>query len=210
MLSLPLLVGALLVAGSASAITTYYDVTGSFMSMVNQVCNPCTVPVTGYFVLDDDLGGNVTLTNMNLAHIPYEVASPFAGLSVILDRDSISVSGTAAGLGTTVGGNTVFGPALLAQIGTATCTPLGFPCIFAGLPTGVSPLTPGVSVNLGSWAFDLLGNLTSAPIIYTNNPGQAVETLNLFGTPVPVPEPGTAVLMMAGLVGIAMRRRAGL
>jgi hypothetical protein len=211
--SLPLALGVLLSAGSAAAIPTYYDVTGSTMSMVNQACNPCTVPVTGYVVLDDDGLGNVTLTTVALSHNPYEVAIP-SFVSVIIDRDAIGLGlGVAPGTGTTVGGNVLFGSTQLYQYGTTTCTTGAFPCSITGLPEGASPLTIGNTgpVALGTWAFDLLGNLTSASFVYTDlssSPNPAVETLNLVGTPVPVPEPGTAALLVAGLVGMALRRRA--
>ncbi len=198
---LSLLIGALLIAGPASAVTTTYDMTGSTMVMTNQVCLPCTVAVTGSLTLDDDRLGNVTITSMNLAHDPYQVASPSV-VSVILDRDSITLgAGPLAGTGTTVGGAALFRVTTLAQTGTVTCTGS---CSFLGLPVGVTTLTPSVFAALGTWAFDLLGNLTAGPILYT--PGAASETLNLVGTP--VPEPGTALFMAAGLVGMAVRRRA--
>ena len=210
--SLPLALGALLLAGSASALSTTYDVAGSTMNMVNAGgCNPCTVPVTGSITIDDDGLGNITLTTVSISHVGYEVGSP-GFLSVVIDRDAIGLGlGVATGTGTTVGGNVAFGSTTLYQYGTTTCTPGFVPCAIVPLPNGVSPLEIGVGpLALGNWAFDLLGNLTSASIIYTNNagPNPATETLSLVGSPVPVPEPGTAALLVAGLVGMALRRRA--
>ncbi len=208
--SLPLVVGALLLAGPAWAISTVYDMTGSSMVMVNSggLCTaltPCIAPVTGFLSLDDDGVGNVTLTSMSLSHGPYEVGSPPA-LSVILDRVSITPTAADLGSGTTVNGVTTFGSTTLWQTGTVTCAGV---CSFAGLPVGVTPLANAVPVNLGAWSFDLLGNLSFASIVYTSN-ALATETLNLTGTPTTVPEPGTAMLLVAGLVGMALRRRAGL
>ena len=76
--SLPLALGALLLAGPASALSSTYDVAGSTMSMVNQVCNPCVAAVTGTITLEDDGLGNVTLTDVSLAHASKSV---FAGTS---------------------------------------------------------------------------------------------------------------------------------
>jgi hypothetical protein len=161
--SLPLALGALLLAGSASAISTTYDVAGSTMSMVNQICAPCTVPVTGSITIDDDGLGNITLTTVALSHGPYEVGFP-SFVSVVLDRDAIGLGlGVATGTGTTVGGNVAFGSTTFYQYGTSTCTAGALPCVITGLPDGPSPLVIGVGpVALGNWAFDLLGNLTSA------------------------------------------------
>ena len=43
-------------------------------------------------------------------------------------------------------------------------------------------------------------------MIYTNE-SDAVETLNLIGSPTVVPEPGSALRVAGGLVGMALRRR---
>ena len=202
---LPLALGALLLAGSASALPVTFNVAGSTMSMVNQVCNPCVVPVTGTITIDDDGLGNVTLTDVSLAHAPYEVGLA-AFVSVIIDRDSISLgAGPVVGSGSTAGGIVSFGSTTFDQVGTTTCTAGAFPCSITGLPDGSTPLlSPVGPLALGNWAFDLLGNLNSASIVYTNQGGTnpAVETLHL------VPEPGTAALLVAGLVGMALRRRA--
>jgi hypothetical protein len=203
--------GALLFAGSASALSITYDMTGSSMAMVNSAgCAPCTVAVTGTLTLDDDLGGNILLTDLSLAHGPYEVALGPGVLSVVIERTSIGLgAGSVPGTGTTVSGNVLYGTTTLAQTGTVTCTPGLFSCALAGLPAGVTPLTstlPGI--DLDTWSFDAFGDLLGS-ILYTNDLASgATETLNLVGSPTVIPEPGTMLLVGAGLVGIALRRRA--
>jgi hypothetical protein len=198
-----------LLASSAMALPVLYDMTGSTMSIVNAGgCNPCTVAVTGTLILDDDGLGNVLLRNFNLAHDGYQVANP-ALVSVIIDRDLIQTNVVSVlGSGTTVSGNAVMGTTGIQQVGTTTCTAGLFPCVVAGLPDGVSPLASPIGpIDLGTWAFDAFSNFTSGGIVYTAN-AQATETLTLVGTQV-IPEPGTMLLVAAGVVGLALRRRAG-
>jgi hypothetical protein len=204
--------GGLCLAGSASAIsTTYSMVAGSRMSMTNQICTPCIVPVTGSVTLDDNGAGGVSLTSVNLAHDPYQVALP-AFVSVILDRDSITLaSGSVAGTGSTLT-SVLFGATSLANVGTISCVSgivtcaslLGIP----GLPDGTYPLPSPVAVNLGTWTFDGLGGL-SASFVYTALSGAnpSTETLFLFGSTTPVPEPATGLLVAAGSIALAQRRR---
>lgn len=199
--------GVVLLAGSASALTIVYDMTGSTMSMVNQACAPCTVAVTGTITLEDDEGGNILLTDVDLSHGPYEVAIP-AFVSVVLERTFIS-AGLVAGTGSTLSSSVLFGAETLYQEGTTTCTPGSFPCAITGLPTGVSPLGLGASVILGSWAFDAFRDLTGASFVYASTLDPTTETLNLVGSATIVPEPGTMLLVAAGLAGLALRRRAG-
>ena len=205
---------ALLMAGPMSALSLQYDMTGSSMEMVNVAaggsCNPCTVPVTGSLVLNDDEAGNVVLAFMDLAHVGYEVGIPNI-LSVVVERPSITLaSGGVAGLGSTLS-SVSFGSTDIAQTGASTCTPgvLNTPCQAAGFPafSGVFPHdSPLLGIALGAWNFDALRDLTSASILYTNESG-AVETLNLVGTSSIIPEPGTALLVSGGLIGLALRRR---
>ena len=55
--------GVLLLAGAAAALpTTYTMTTAARMSITNQACAPCTVPVTGTVTVDDDGAGGVSLT----------------------------------------------------------------------------------------------------------------------------------------------------
>ena len=203
MLSLAVCGAFVLVAGSASALTTY-KMAGSLMSITNAGgCAPCTVPVNGKISLDDDGLGNVTLTNVNLSHQAYQVGAP-ALLSVLIDRDSITLAaGPVAGTGATISSVVSFPATQFAQVGTTTCTAVLFPCAFVPLPDGQSPLTSPIPITLGNWTFDGLGNFT-ASITYTPNPN-GNEILTLTGTP--VPEPGSIVLVAAGLVGLAIRRR---
>jgi hypothetical protein len=202
--------GALLLgAGSASALSTAYIATGSVMAQDNTVAGgactfaTCNVAVTGSLALDDDGLGNVTLTGLALAHNGYEVG-PAGLISVVIDRDLITLGGgPVLGAGSTISSVVAFPATMFAQVGTTTCTPIIFPCVAAGLPNGISPLTSPIPIDLGNWNFDAFGSFT-ATIVYTNQNG-AIEQLTLNG--VPVPEPGTALLMAVGLVGVAIRRR---
>ncbi len=208
----PLLAGVLLLAGSASALTIQYNMTGSTMEQDNTgaggSCSPCVVPVTGGLILTDDELGNVTITNMMMAHGPYEVGTPGI-VSVVIERTHITLgSGPIAGTGSTLSSNALFGTTTIAQQGSITCTPIIVSCALAGLPAGTSPLVAGLpGIDIGTFIFDGLSNL-SASIVYTDQSG-AIETLNLVGTAsVFVPEPGTVLLMAGGLMGLALRRRA--
>jgi len=205
--SLPLLaVGALFLAGSASALpTTYYMTSGSQMSMTNLACTPCTVPVTGSVTLDDDGAGHVALTQVSLAHDPYQVGLP-PFVSIVLDRDSISLgAGSVAGTGSTQS-SAVFGSTSLAHVGTIRCTSGSVTCaMLLGIPDGTYSLPSPVAVDLGTWTFDALGGL-SASFVYTTLSGAnpATETMNLVGTTTPVPEMGTGLLLAVGLAGLAL------
>jgi hypothetical protein len=211
MFSLALCGAALLFASSAMAIPITYPMTGSTMSQDNSAAGgacthaTCNVAVTGNLTLDDDGLGNITLTQLNLAHPGYQVGVPGL-LSVVITRNQITLgAGSVAGTGSTINSIVSFPGTSFAQIGTTNCTAIAFPCAIAGLPNGISPLTTPIPIPLGNWSFDAFGNFT-ATVVYTNQNG-AVEHLNLVGT---VPEPGTALLLATGLVGLAARRRSGL
>jgi len=208
------LLAALLFAGSGSAVTYTYNMTGSSMSMTNQLCTPatCNVAVTGSMTIDDDGAGNVSITSLSLSHVGYEVASPSL-LSVVLERTSITLG--AGSVAASPGGSTtlsaVFGGTTLNQTGTVTCTNGAFNCTLAGYPgPGVFPLPPTEAPpSLGTWTFDAFHNLFAASFVYESQttPQAASETLFLQGSV--IPEPGTGLLVGAGLVGMAaLRRRA--
>jgi hypothetical protein len=208
---LPLAVGALWLAGAASALpTTYSMASGSQMSNENLACTPvpCTVPLAGSVTLDDDGAGNVVLTNVSLSHAPYEVGLlPF--VSVMIDRDSITLrSGSVAGTGSTLT-SVLFGPTSFTNVGTITCTSGTITCSsILGIPEGTFTLPARVNVDLGTWVFDGAGGL-SASFVYnllSAGGGPATETMVLVGTTAPVPESGTGLLVALGVLGLALRR----
>lgn len=200
----------LLGAGSASALSTVYSVSGgSQMAQDNTVAGgactfaTCNIPVNGTVTLDDDGVGNVTLQALSLNHAGYQVG-PAGLISIVIDRSSITLGGgPVLGAGATISSLVAFPATTFAQVGNTTCTGLLFPCALAGLPNGASPLTSPIPITLGNWTFDAFGNLF-ASMEYTNQAG-AIEQLTL-GAFV-VPEPSTALLLTVGLVGMVVRRR---
>ena len=110
MFSLALCGAALLFASSAMATPITYPMTGSTMSQDNTAAGgacthaTCNVAVTGNLTLDDDGLGNVTLTQVNLAHPSYQVGPGLPVLSVIITRNAITLgAGSVAGTGSTIG-----------------------------------------------------------------------------------------------------------
>ena len=199
-----LFAAVLLIAGSASAVSTVYDMTGTTMRMFNQLCGPCTVGVTGTVTLDDDGAGNVALTDLSLAHAGYQVGSPSL-ISVVIERTSILLgAGSVAGTGSTLSSVT-FGSTTIAQTGTATCAPATFGCAAANLPEGPTPLPETLTVDLGDWTFDALGGFSANFTYQSVTSPPAIEYLRLVGTP--VPEPGTGALLAIGVAVLGWSRR---
>jgi PEP-CTERM motif-containing protein len=200
--------GVLLLAGSASALTTVYNVTdmNAIMTTVNQVCavGVCQAPLSGTITIDDDLAGNVAITAMSLSHPLYEVATGSPTLiSVKLERTNITLgAGPILGTGSTTS-VVDFGGTTLTQTGTTTCASIIGLCeVYVGAPPGTYPLPSSVVIlDMGTWIFDSARN-----IIDGVTPYQIVTGSSEFMI---IPEPGTILLLAMGMAGMAIRRRAG-
>jgi hypothetical protein len=206
-----LVASVLLLAASASALSTTYTLVGdSRMSMSNQLCVPCTVPLSGSITIDDDGAGNVALTDLSLSHAAYQVAFPSI-VSVILQRTSISLgAGSVTGTGSTQT-SALFGATSFANTGTIACLSGAITCVsLFGVPDGTYSLPSPVAVTPGSWLFDGLGGF-SASFTYASLGGanSSIETMYLFGSGAVVPESATGALLAFGLIGLALRRRSG-
>jgi hypothetical protein len=174
--------------------------------MANAACAPCTVAVTGTVTLDDDGLGNVTLTDVDLAHVGYQVGLvPI--ISVVLERTDISLgAGSLVGTGSLTS-SVVLGATSINNIGTSTCTDGGLTCASLGIPAGASPLPTPLPVNLGTWNFNPSGSALTATFTYftiNTTQGPATETLTLVAA---IPEPTTGLLVAMGMIGLALRRR---
>jgi hypothetical protein len=165
------------------------------------------VPVTGSVTLDDDGAGNVALTEVSLAHVPYQVGLP-PFISVVLTRSSITLgSGPAAGTGSTLS-SVVFGSSAFANSGTIQCTSGIVACAdLLQIPDGTFNLPPPGNLNLGTWTFDGLGGLSASFPYVVLAGASAAETLFLVGSTTPIPEPGTGLLSIAGLIAMSRVRR---
>jgi hypothetical protein len=161
----------------------------------------------GSITLDDDGAGHVALTNVSLAHDPYQVALP-GFVSIVLDRDSIALAaGSVSGTGSTLT-SAVFGSTTLAHVATITCASEAVTCTSVlNIPDGTYPLPGPVTVNLGTWTFDGLGGF-SASFVYTvlGGANPSTETLHLVGSAAAIPEPATGLLLAVGLAAVARRR----
>jgi hypothetical protein len=198
------LFGALLIASSASAVSkTFTMIAGSNMTTTNDG-GVHVVPVTGSVTLDDDGLGTLTITDISLSHVGNEVGLP-PFISVIITRPAINLgAGPVAGSGSFLGGAS-FGSTDIAQPGgTVLCTDGFILCSAQGLPSGIPvPLpTPLTGVALGNWT--ILNSLLTASFQYGPTVSNSTDVLTL----VAVPEPGTALLLAGGLLGMALRRRA--
>jgi hypothetical protein len=207
---LPLFFGALLLAGSASALSTTYGLlAGSTMTTVNGGGSH-SIALTGSITLDDDGVGNVTITNLSLSHGAFQIGSPPL-VSVVTNRPSIVLgSGPVAGTGSTLTSATFATATTVDQsTGTLQCddglfTCAGPPVNFPG-PAGVPlPLTSPLGLTFGTFNFTGLGTNLSAVFQYGPTVAGSTDTVTLVAT---VPEPGTLVLLAAGLVGFGIRRR---
>jgi hypothetical protein len=205
--SLPLVLGALLLASPAFAVSkTFYLVAGSQM-ITNNAGGNHFVGVTGSVTLDDDGLGNVTLTDMSLAHIGSEVGLP-PFISVILTRPAINLgAGSVAGTGS-FATSALFGSTDIAQPGgTVLCTDGIITCASQTppLPSGFAvPLpSPLTGVALGTWTFTGSGTQVEALFQYGPTTAGSTDTLHIIAA---VPEPGTMVLVALGLVGLGIRR----
>ena len=202
--SLPLVLGALLFAGPALAVSKTFNLTlGSQMTTVN-AGGAHFAPVSGSVTLDDDGLGTVTLTDMSLSHAGYEVGSP-PFISIVLTRPAINLgAGPVAGSGSFATSAT-FGSTDIAQPGgTGFCTDGILTCAANGLPTGAFPLpSPLTGVALGTWIFSGSGTQLLATFQYGPTVSGSTDTLTIIAG---VPEPSTIVLVAMGLVGLGIGR----
>lgn len=202
--SLPLFLGALLLASPAFAVSkTFNLIAGSQMSTVN-AGGAHIVTVTGSVTLDDDGLGTVTLTDMSLAHVGNEVGFP-PFISIIITRPAINLgAGPVAGSGS-FATNSVFGSTDIAQPGsTGFCTDGIVTCAAQSLPSGSFPLpNPLTGVALGTWTFVGSGTGVLATFQYGPTVSGSTDTLTIVGA---VPEPSTMALVAIGLVGLGIRR----
>jgi hypothetical protein len=125
----------------------------------------------------------------------------------VLARSNIRLgAGSVTGTGSTQT-SALFGSTTLANTGTVTCQSGFLTCTSTlGIPDGTFPLpSPGMRA-LGTWVFDGFGGF-SASFVYNTLSGanNAVETLFLFGSSTPVPEPSTGLLLGLGLIALRAR-----
>jgi hypothetical protein len=176
-------------------------VTGATMTTTN-AGGAHIVAVTGSVTLDDDGAGNVTLTDVSLSHVGYQVGFP-PFISIILTRPAINLgAGPVAGTGSFLTGAS-FGSTDIVQPGaTGVCTSGIVTCAGNSLPEGSFPLpSPLTGVALGNWT--ILNDFLDATFQYGPTVSGSTDVLHLFA----VPEPGTLSLVAIGLVGLAIRRR---
>jgi hypothetical protein len=181
--------------------------TGSTMTTTN-AGGAHIVAVTGSVTLDDDGLGNVTLTDMSLSHVGYQVGFP-PFISIILTRPAINLgAGSVVGTGSFLTTAT-FGSTDIAQPGAGgVCTSGIVTCVSNGLPEGAFPLpNPLTGVALGTWTFAGVGTALDAVFQYGPTVSGSTDVLHIIAA---VPEPSTMALVVMGLAGLAIRRRRSL